>query len=141
MSDSIDPEEILRAFAERWRQDQARGIERSLERYLEMFPGDARAIATELLALEDQARKAARQDTTTIGPYRTIRELGRGGHGSGVRGRADPRCGRHVALKVLTVPRRCTSHPQACSSASAGRRMAASRLVAPHEHRAACYDA
>jgi serine/threonine protein kinase/formylglycine-generating enzyme required for sulfatase activity len=93
-------EELMRAFVERWRADQAEGVERSLEDYLGMFSGDAEAIASEFLAQRAKARMEARQDDTSIGPYRTIKELGRGGQGV-VYLAEDTRFGRRVALKVL----------------------------------------
>jgi serine/threonine protein kinase len=93
-------EELVRAFVERWRADQRNGVERSLEDYLGIFPGDAEAIASEFLAQQAKARMEAREDETSIGPYRTIKELGRGGQGV-VYLAEDTRFGRRVALKVL----------------------------------------
>lgn len=102
MKDPTEREEIIRSFTERWMQDREEGLILSLEEYLQLFPGDADGLSAQHAALE--ARTAApptpKDEQVEIGPYRTVRELGRGGQGV-VYLAEDARFGRTVALKVL----------------------------------------
>jgi len=83
-------------------EDERAGTVRTLDEYLERFPGQE--------ALLERAWKRRRDNATTgaaalrsIGPYRVVRELGRGGQ-SVVYLADDTRLPRRVALKVLRSP-------------------------------------
>jgi eukaryotic-like serine/threonine-protein kinase len=106
------------AFISAFWKDVDAGAVRPLAEYLARFPGADDSIAREYLAIRDGAPKSGRESHDTrigkldqgsvagdhaerIGPYRIVREIGRGGQGA-VYLAQDTRVGRAVALKVLT---------------------------------------
>lgn len=113
----------VHAFLQRALADAAAGGLATLEEYLAAFPGNDAAITREYEALtsrskqsaeasEDPVRALARRvadaadrvtpQVASIGPYRILRELGRGGQGR-VLLAEDSRLGRKVAIKVLPL--------------------------------------
>ncbi len=93
----------LESFLDQYWEDRESGHVQSIRTYLELFPGDDDAIVREYVMLQESGRAedSARSDESSIGPYRTISEIGRGGQGV-VYLAEDQRLNRHVALKVLT---------------------------------------
>ncbi len=107
-------------FLDMFQRDRRDGRQRSLSEYLAAIPGDEAQIAAEYLAAHhggsvvppcspsstpsgygssDTGGRA--EPGSSIGPYRIIKELGRGGQGV-VFLAEDARLSRKVALKVLT---------------------------------------
>ncbi|MAG54676.1 MAG: hypothetical protein CMJ83_00130 [Planctomycetes bacterium] len=103
--------DALSAFRDEYWKDHKAGSIRTLEEYLRLFPGDARRIAREYLVNEEGSLTIGAGDGPAgdidgeeghrIGPYVTIKELGRGGQGV-VYLAQDTRLDRKVALKVLS---------------------------------------
>ncbi len=93
----------LQTFLARWLGDLERGEERSLAHYQALFPGRELAIAAEWESLHagPGERSASAAVQRTIGPYRILSEIGRGGQGA-VFLAEDTRLPRKVALKALS---------------------------------------
>ncbi|MFT7669901.1 MAG: WD40 repeat protein/tRNA A-37 threonylcarbamoyl transferase component Bud32 [Planctomycetota bacterium] len=94
-------------FVEAYFEDQAEGVANDLAHYLKRFPGREELITREFEALSSGLGLAAASETppgaadsTRVGPYEIVEEIGRGGQGV-VYLATDTRIERTVALKVL----------------------------------------
>lgn len=99
---------IRRDFARQFFEDQDAEAERSLEDYQAMYPEHREVVASCYRLLQSEVTAtgtglpgAFRRVGPEIGPYRVLRELGRGGQGA-VYLAEDTRLSRKVAVKVLT---------------------------------------
>jgi len=105
---SSAPEGFLSQFWTDW----AEGSLRPLREYLEMFPGAEKAIAAVWIqhsaGIVGEEPEASASDS--IGPYRLLAEIGRGGQGIVYRAE-DTRLNRPVALKVLREIPDAGAHP------------------------------
>jgi serine/threonine protein kinase/WD40 repeat protein len=92
----------LHRIRDQIRKDREAGLEISLQKYLEAFPGeDTRIVQACAEALDVTGFTSTASDEDSIGPYKTLKELGRGGQGI-VYLAEDTRLHRKVALKILT---------------------------------------
>ncbi|HKE01351.1 MAG TPA: serine/threonine-protein kinase [Planctomycetota bacterium] len=101
MPPQLDTEAALNGFLRRYLEDQENGGAEPLARYQTLFPGHDDAIAREYEALGAAGVEGGDDSGEIVGPYRVLRELGRGGQGV-VDLAIDTRLGRRVALKRLT---------------------------------------
>lgn len=80
----------------------------TLESFVSLHPNDAEELRDFIEAMEligfASRNEAPKSPPSTIGPYKIVRELGRGGMGIVYLGR-DPRLDREVAIKLLNLQR------------------------------------
>lgn len=88
-------------FVDQYEADRARGVERPLDEWLRRFPSSQAEVAAEWLALQQPAAAPESPQSSLVGPYELLRELGRGGQGTVYLAR-DTRLRREVALKILS---------------------------------------
>jgi serine/threonine protein kinase len=88
-------------FVDQYEADRARGVERPLDEWLRRFPSSQAEVAAEWLALQQPVAAPESPQSSLVGPYELLRELGRGGQGTVYLAR-DTRLRREVALKILS---------------------------------------
>ena len=84
----MDFSAVVRGFRKLYSADRDAGRVRPLDEYQKLFAGHETAIAGEFRKLEDEAPRPAPPqpappptEQKEIGPYKLLRELGRGGQG------------------------------------------------------------
>lgn len=106
---TLSPVEARRRFLELYLADYEAGVAGELGEYELLFPGCEDVLAEEYARIHDDSAPVPDQDdgTETVGHYRLIRELARGG--SGVLCLAhDTRQNRRVAVRMLTGMPSCS---------------------------------
>jgi serine/threonine protein kinase/WD40 repeat protein len=126
-------------FVSSYQDELEAGRAHTLAEWLARHPGHEAAIAREWLALQERpgaSAPAPEADANRIGPYRVLRELGRGGQGA-VFLAEDTRIARRVALKVLGA------HFDSVSDERRRRFRREAEVIARLEHPGICtiYDA
>jgi len=90
-------------FVEQWKEDRASGKPRSVQEYLQRFPGREEAVAREFFRLQDEADGVVPSAATLLSSapdrYTSGEEIARGGMGS-IRRVHDESLHRNLAMKV-----------------------------------------